>query len=107
MDLGLAGRVALIVGGSGRIGLETGRQLLAEGATVVLAARTAEKVDAAVTELGGAGPTLSGLTVDTGDDASVEALVAAVLAAHGRLDVVVNTAAPPANLLDPAKDRDP
>lgn len=103
MDLGLTGRVALVVGGSGRIGLATARQLLAEGARVVLAARDTGRLADAADALGGGVPVH---TVDTRDDASVAALVAAVLEQHGRIDVVVNTAAPPAGTLDPARDRD-
>ncbi|NQX28209.1 SDR family oxidoreductase [Microbacteriaceae bacterium VKM Ac-2854] len=97
------GRVALVVGGSGYIGREIARQLIASGATVALAARNPGRLAEASVWLGG----VSTHVIDTGDDASVAAVVDAVLAEHGRLDVLINTAAPSARTLDPAKDADP
>tara|TARA_B100000513_G_scaffold194076_1_gene122339 strand:+ start:924 stop:1637 length:714 start_codon:yes stop_codon:yes gene_type:complete len=99
MDLGLQNRVALVVGGTGRIGAATARQLVAEGATVVIAARNAEKLAALATELG-----VDSVVLDAGDDASVTSAVDEVLARHGRIDVAVLTAAPPVSTLDPARD---
>ncbi|WP_294181328.1 SDR family NAD(P)-dependent oxidoreductase [uncultured Schumannella sp.] len=99
MDLGLQNRVALVVGGTGRIGSATARQLVAEGATVVLAARDAGKLSALATELG-----VDSVVLDAGDDASVANAIDEVLARHGRIDVAVLTAAPPAATLDAARD---
>ena len=99
MDLGLQNRVALVVGGTGRIGAATARQLVAEGATVVIAARNTEKLAALATELG-----VDSVVLDAGDDASVTSAVDEVLARHGRIDVAVLTAAPPVSTLDPARD---
>ncbi|WP_144765167.1 SDR family NAD(P)-dependent oxidoreductase [Curtobacterium sp. 9128] len=93
MDLQLADRVALVVGGRGYIGAAVAAQLRAEGATVVVASRSAADDD--------------GIAMDTADQASVDAGVAAVLAQHGRIDVLVVTAAPSAGTLDPAKKSDP
>ena len=50
----LTGRVAVVTGGNGGIGLGMARGLAAAGARVVVAARNAEKAEAAVAELGGA-----------------------------------------------------
>ena len=99
MDLGLQNRVALVVGGTGRIGAATARQLVAEGATVVIAARNAEKLAALATELG-----VDSVVLDAADDASVTSAIDEVLARHGRIDVAVLTAAPPVSTLDPARD---
>lgn len=102
MDTGIAGRVALVVGGAGYIGREVARQLEAEGATVVIAGRSAEHLAEAAS-----GTAAHTAVIDTRDEASVRSVVDAVVAEHGRLDILVNTAAPSARTLDPAKDRDP
>lgn len=102
MDLGLSGRVVLVVGGAGYIGREVARAFVAEGARVVLGGRTRERLDAAAADVGAAGV----VVLDTRNAASARAAVDDVVAAHGRLDVLVNTAAPSASTLDPARDRD-
>lgn len=103
MDLGLKDRTVLVVGGAGYIGREIARAFAAEGARVVIAGRSPEKLDAVAAELGGA---VSTVVIDTRDAASVRSAVDQVLASHGRIDVLVNTAAPSASTLDPARDRD-
>ncbi|MFC4068843.1 SDR family NAD(P)-dependent oxidoreductase [Actinoplanes subglobosus] len=104
MDLGLAGRTALIVGGSGLIGRAVAAALIREKVRVVLAARSADRLDLAAGEFGGQTGTV---VVDTRDTASVAAAVERVIADEGAIDILVNAAAPPANTLDPAKDQDP
>jgi 3-oxoacyl-[acyl-carrier protein] reductase len=54
VDLGLEGRRALIVGGSQGIGLAAAKLMAAEGASLALASRSAEKLDAAAQGIGGA-----------------------------------------------------
>ncbi|MFZ7089297.1 SDR family NAD(P)-dependent oxidoreductase [Curtobacterium sp. RRHDQ10] len=95
MDLELNGRVALVVGGAGYIGAAVADRLRAEGATVVIASRSAAGVDD------------TAVTMDTADQASVDAGIAQVVAAHGGIDVLVVTAAPSAGTLDPARRSDP
>ncbi len=102
MDLGLAGKVVLVVGGSGLIGRATARTLIAEGATVVLAARGGERLERAAEELGAAS-----VAFDARDAEAVASGVAEVVARHGRLDAAVITAAPSASTLDASRDRDP
>ena len=53
MDLGIAGKVALVTGGSQGIGLGCARRLAAEGCNVMIAARTQANIDAAVASIGG------------------------------------------------------
>lgn len=89
MDLGYAGRVVLVVGGTGLIGRALVARLRDEGAVAIPASRSA----------GAAGD--DGVTIDTGDEASIDAALATVLARHGRLDAVVVTAAPPLGTLGP------
>lgn len=91
MDLRLQDRVALVVGGAGYIGTAVTDRLRTEGAMVVVASRTATE----------------GVSLDTADQASVDAAVARVLDEHGRIDVLVVTAAPAAGTLDPDRRSDP
>ena len=104
MDLELTGKRALVTGGSRGIGLAIARQLAREGARVMLAARDQSRLDAASAALvAETGAEVYGLTVDTGDDASVKALVEATVARLGGLDILVNNAAMPAGQSAPPK----
>jgi 2-deoxy-D-gluconate 3-dehydrogenase len=87
----LAGRVALVTGGSSGIGLGMARGLLRAGASVMVAARGAERNAAAVAELCAFGPADS-VVADVTDEASVQAMVAACVARFGRLDILVANA---------------
>ena len=63
MDLGLAGRTCAVTGASRGIGLETAKQLCAEGANVLLVARNEERLAAATEQVAAArtwSPTRSG-----------------------------------------------
>lgn len=83
--------VALVTGAATGLGLEVARQLSLTGAVVLVAARTAEAAKDAVVDL----PALEalGVDLDVTDDESVLAAVAAVVASHGRLDILVNATA--------------
>jgi NAD(P)-dependent dehydrogenase (short-subunit alcohol dehydrogenase family) len=83
------GEVVLVTGGSSGIGLAVARRFAALGARVVLAARDAGRLEAAVAELGGG---VRGVAADVTRDDSVRALLESVAAVEGRLDVVVNSA---------------
>ncbi len=91
MDLGLDQRVALVVGGTGYLGTAISTALRAEGAVVVTASRSGD----------------GDLTVDATDQASVDAALARVAEQHGRLDVLVVSAAPSARTLDPHRLDEP
>ncbi len=88
----LEGRVSLVTGASRGIGRAIAKALAAEGAHVVLAARDAAKLAEAVAEIAAAGGRAEALALDVADRASVEAAFAHVLAAHGRIDHLVNNA---------------
>ncbi len=85
----LDGRVAIITGASSGIGARAATVLHAAGASVVLAARRTDRIDALADELG---DRALAVTVDVADDASVDALVARTLDHFGAIDVVVNNA---------------
>lgn len=93
MTASLAGRVALVTGGSRGIGAATCRRLAGAGARVVVNyasnAAAAQEVVAAIVAAGGQAEAVA---ADVADDAAAGALVQGVLDRHGRLDVLVNNA---------------
>lgn len=90
MDLGLTGKGALVTGGNRGIGRASAAALVDEGAHVVLLGRDAASLEEAASQVGAVGYVVA----DTTDDVAVRAAVAQAHALLGRLDVVVNAAAP-------------
>jgi 2-deoxy-D-gluconate 3-dehydrogenase len=88
----LGGRVALVTGGNGGIGLGLARGLAKAGARLVIAGRNPEKNAAAVAELTALGAPSQAIEVDVADEAACRAMVEAANAAFGRLDVLINNA---------------
>ena len=88
----LGGKVAIVTGGNGGIGLGMARGLAAAGATVVVAGRNAAKSAAAVTALQATGAKADAIEVQVRDKDSVEAMIAATVKRHGRLDILINNA---------------
>jgi len=88
----LEGRISVVTGASRGIGRVIAKALAAEGATVVLAARDASRLEQAAAEIAGAGGRVETLALDVAERASVEAVFAQVLARHGRIDHLVNNA---------------
>jgi 2-deoxy-D-gluconate 3-dehydrogenase len=88
----LTGRVALITGGNGGIGLGIARGLAKAGASLLIAGRNPQKNAAAVAELSALGAPCQSVEVDVADEAACRALPELAKAAFGRLDVLVNNA---------------
>jgi len=110
MDLQLAGRRAIVTGGSRGIGLAVARVLALEGARVALVARGATALNEAAVALSALAaasdvvanvarttrdPHVIAVPADTGIDESVTAMVARVVDGFGGVDILVNAAATP------------
>jgi 2-deoxy-D-gluconate 3-dehydrogenase len=88
----LSGRVALVTGGNGGIGLGMARGLAQAGATVAVVGRNAAKSDAAVAELTQAGRKAVSIVTDVTDGTAVTAMVDRLKSEFGRVDILVNNA---------------
>jgi 2-deoxy-D-gluconate 3-dehydrogenase len=88
----LTGRVAIVTGGNGGIGLGMAKGLARAGAAIVVAARDEAKSVEAVRELEELGTRAVAIPVDVTQDASCRALVQSTLEQFGRLDILVNNA---------------
>jgi NAD(P)-dependent dehydrogenase (short-subunit alcohol dehydrogenase family) len=89
-----SGRIAVVTGANGGLGLETARELARHGAHVVMAARNPEKAARAPARIRADVPeaSLEVIPVDLGSQASVKTAAEQILAAHPRLDLLVNNA---------------
>ena len=92
MSGALAGRGAVVTGGGRGIGAAVARALAAEGAGLVVAARTRDEIERVAEGLRGGGARAHAVVCDVSDEASVRALGAAARAGLGRVDIVVNNA---------------
>ena len=88
----LTGRVALVTGGNGGIGLGMARGMAKAGAAIMIAARNQAKTAAAVAELTALGAKAEALEVDVADAAACRAMVETTKDRLGRLDILVNNA---------------
>jgi NAD(P)-dependent dehydrogenase (short-subunit alcohol dehydrogenase family) len=96
MDLELAGKTAIVTGGSRGIGKAVARELAREGVDVAIVARNLTDLKQTAAELAEAtGRRIVPITADTGDDASVKAMVEQAVAQLGHVDILVNCAAQP------------
>ena len=99
MDLGLAGKSALVTGATRGIGRAIAETFLAEGAAVAICARNEEEVQDTIAELSKAGSVV-GVALDASDVTALEAWVAKSAAALGGIDVYVhNISAKPQKVL--------
>ena len=85
----LTGKVAVVTGGNGGLGLATAKLFVAEGAYVYITGRRQEELDNAVKEIGS---NVTGVQGDVSKLADLDRLYAAVKAGHGRIDVLVANA---------------
>lgn len=86
------GRVVVITGASSGLGAGFARALSSAGATVVLAARRKERLEALAEELRSRGGVASTVACDVADPESCAAMARAAMDEHGRIDVLVNNA---------------
>ena len=89
------GKVALVTGGAGAIGLAACRRFASEGASIALIDRDPARIASAAEALSAAGVNLFTAEADVGDEASVDAVVAASVEALGRIDILFNNAGIP------------
>jgi NAD(P)-dependent dehydrogenase (short-subunit alcohol dehydrogenase family) len=90
--MALHGRVAIVVGGSGGIGVVTVRALVAEGATVVVAAMDDARLDAIAAELAGTSPASFVVATDIRSRSDIDRAIAMTIVRFGRIDALVNAA---------------
>ena len=88
----LSGKVAVVTGASSGIGEATARSLSARGASVVLAARSEEKLSFLAREISAAGGRALVVETDVADRASVKGMIERAVGEFGFLDVLVNNA---------------
>ena len=85
-------RVAWITGGGSGIGLAGAQALAAEGWTVVISGRRKDVLDAAAADIAKAGGKIETMALDVGNVDDVNAVAQALVAKHGRIDLLVNSA---------------
>lgn len=88
----LKGRVALVTGGNGGIGLGMARGLAEAGAAIAIAGRNQAKSEAAAAELAKLGVKTAVLTADVTDEAQCRQMVDDTVSRLGRLDILINNA---------------
>jgi 3-oxoacyl-[acyl-carrier protein] reductase len=98
VNLGIDGRVALVMGASKGLGRAIAESLAREGARVAIASRSRERIEEAASSIAAsAGGDVKGFAVDTADLDRLPGLVSEVGAALGRVEILVtNTGGPPA-----------
>lgn len=90
--MSLSGRVALVTGASQGIGRACALQLAAAGATVAVAARNQENLNALVNEIAGSGGAAAAFGVDVAEEEQIKSTVKSVIAQFGKIDILVNNA---------------
>jgi 2-deoxy-D-gluconate 3-dehydrogenase len=88
----LTGKVAVVTGGNGGIGLGMAKGIASLGAAIVIAGRNADKAAEALAALRDTGARASFVAADVTQKADCVGLIAAAEAAYGRVDILVNNA---------------
>src|SRR5437588_9285004 len=88
----LKGKVAIVTGGNGGIGLGMAKGMAEAGAAIMIAARSAKKTEAALAELKRAGAKADAIELDVTDEKACRRMVAETVKRMGRLDILVNNA---------------
>ena len=94
--LDLAGRVAVITGGSGALGLDVAKQLKGLGANVILLGRSLDKLKEAISQIDSASGSVSSYVCDVSNEDSLTQVADQIFAAHSCVDILVTCAAAPA-----------
>lgn len=94
MDLGLAGKAAVITGGSRGIGRSVALRLASEGCSVGICARNSEDLDRVVEEVREQGVKACRVVADVGQDGDIERFVEEAAAEFGRVDLLVANVGP-------------
>ncbi len=92
MERALRGKVAVVTGASSGIGEATASELASRGASVVLASRAMDKLEALQREISSSGGLALAVETDVSDRGSVEAMVGRIVGEFGSLDILVNNA---------------
>ncbi|HMS25130.1 MAG TPA: SDR family oxidoreductase [Acidimicrobiia bacterium] len=95
MDFGIAGKVALVSGGTQGIGFAAAQALLNEGAHVAIFSRSRDNVNQALANLDAGTSKVSGFSCDLLDETSVEEMLAKVRAELGSIDIFVGSSGGP------------
>lgn len=90
--LSLEGKVAVLTGGAGKYGRQIAAALAEAGARTYIASRNVEALEAVAAEHRQAGHTMTALSLDQGDEASILRLRDAIMEREGQIDVLVNNA---------------
>ncbi len=88
----LAGKVAIVTGGSQGIGLAMARAFAREGAAVVVSSRRADAIETAARDLAASGAQVLGVQADVAQREDVERTIAQTIERFGRIDILVNNA---------------
>lgn len=92
MTQALQHKVVVITGASSGLGEAAARHLAAQGASLVLGARRADRIESLADELNRAGGKALAVATDVTDHTQVKALVDAAVQTYGRIDVMINNA---------------
>ena len=90
--MSLSGKIALVTGASQGIGRTCALKLAAQGATVVAAARSQEKLDEVVKEITAAGGKASAFALDVANEDQIKTVFKEAITQLGKIDILVNNA---------------